>query len=522
MKRIILLTFLVCFGKLTYSQIQPEFIKNVNSPGNFIELNGEIYLTCSGTDLGLWKTDGTNAGTIQIKSFSSIRDMFKFNNMLYFRADDGVNGIELWKSDGTTPGTQMVKNINPTGDFMGSFDLWLNVVGLNEFFFTAEDGIHGRELWKSDGTEAGTVMVKDMVPGSGSSEPQQGIFFNNELYFTSSDNSVGRELFKSDGTEVGTVLVKDFYVDPTITNNGFPNHYTIFDNQLFFYANSSDLTATGHGLFKITTSSSVPQLVKEVRINSTPLYKFNNAFYFGSPSGTWDNSELWKSDGTASGTSVFTELNATGASNPGLFYEFNNTLYFVATPDIATGTELFKTDGTVQGTQMVKNINPSNGEGSSINNFFELEGVLHFIANEPTYGWEIWKTNGTDAGTTMAYDINPGPNTSYSGNFTKLLNKIFFSVGSGPQQQGLWKFDLPSSDLSEMSLSKIEIYPNPTKSSLHIITHTTTNASILSLDGMLKVQIEINGENTIDVSSYAPGVYFIHTEEGQTVKFIKQ
>jgi hypothetical protein len=59
MKRIILLTFLVCFGKLTYSQIQPEFIKNVNSPGNFIELNGEVYLICSGTDSGLWKTDGT-------------------------------------------------------------------------------------------------------------------------------------------------------------------------------------------------------------------------------------------------------------------------------------------------------------------------------------------------------------------------------------------------------------------------------------------------------------------------------
>jgi hypothetical protein len=121
----------------------------------------------------------------------------------------------------------------------------------------------------------------------------------------------------------------------------------------------------------------------------------------------------------------------------------------------------------------------------------------------------------------MAYDINPGPDASYSGNFTKLLNKIFFSVGSGPQQQGLWKFDLPSSDLSEMSLSKIEIYPNPTKSSLHIKTQTATTAYILSLDGIIKAQIDINCETTLDVSSYSPGVYFIRSSEGQTVKFIK-
>jgi len=86
----------------------------------------------------------------------------------YFGADDGIHGDELWKSDGTSSGTVMVKDIYPGEDL--SFPVELTAVG-ETLYFSADDGIHGHELWRSDGTSSGTVMVKDIYPGANSSSP---------------------------------------------------------------------------------------------------------------------------------------------------------------------------------------------------------------------------------------------------------------------------------------------------------------------------------------------------------------
>ena len=80
------------------------------------------------------------------------------NGILYFSADDGVHGHELWRSDGTARGTRMVKDINP-GPASGGPGYLTNVNGT--LFFVASDGTH-RELWRSDGTEAGTTVVKEI------------------------------------------------------------------------------------------------------------------------------------------------------------------------------------------------------------------------------------------------------------------------------------------------------------------------------------------------------------------------
>ncbi|QJE95458.1 ELWxxDGT repeat protein [Luteolibacter luteus] len=100
---------------------------------------------------------------------------------------------ELWRTDGTAAGTSLVKEIEEDGRF-GSGPGAMLAVG-NEIFFAANDGIHGGELWRSDGTEEGTVLVTDIEPGTGSSSPKDLTIFKNKLYFTAETSAVGRELF---------------------------------------------------------------------------------------------------------------------------------------------------------------------------------------------------------------------------------------------------------------------------------------------------------------------------------------
>ena len=127
----------------------------------------------------------------------------------------------------------MLKDINPTpaiGSGPGNFI----VVG-NQLFFTASDA-NGTELWKTDGTTLGTVMVKDINtnPSTGYN-PGSLIAFNNELYFSANDGVSGIELWKSDGTPSGTILLKDIAVG-TSTSSSSPAQLTVSGNTLYFKA----------------------------------------------------------------------------------------------------------------------------------------------------------------------------------------------------------------------------------------------------------------------------------------------
>eukprot|EP01031_Cornospumella_fuschlensis_P025833 gene25833-31199_t len=124
--------------------------------------------------------------------------MIYANGVILFDATDAVNGYELWKSDGTSNGTTLVNNINLTGDAFNHDkldDVFLNVNGI--IYFTANDGVNGYELWKSDGTANSTSMVAD-INANGSSYPQNLTFVNNYIYFSANDGINGRELWRYD------------------------------------------------------------------------------------------------------------------------------------------------------------------------------------------------------------------------------------------------------------------------------------------------------------------------------------
>ena len=174
----------------------------------------------TGNGRELWRTDGTQQGTYEVKDIWPGPDpnhglalrLTALNGNLYFIALDGIHGLELWRSDGTTDGTWMVRDINPGEDGAGTDVLGvgeLTILG-DKIYFAAHNPTHGIELWRSDGTEAGTVVVKDICPGPGGSRPSHIVNINGTLYFSANDGVHGIQLWKSDGTEAGTVMVTQF------------------------------------------------------------------------------------------------------------------------------------------------------------------------------------------------------------------------------------------------------------------------------------------------------------------------
>jgi ELWxxDGT repeat protein len=173
--------------------------------------------------------------------------MVNVGGTLFFPANGG-QGFELWKSNGTRAGTAQVRDINPltTCDESGSYpgsgsspcSSWPS--GLTQvdgtLFFAANDGSHGWELWKSDGTEAGTVLVKDIWPLEDRSSldeyPRVMAGMNGLLFFAARDGRE-KELWQSDGTEAGTVLVRDI----NTFASSYPEELTPMEGTLFFRAN---------------------------------------------------------------------------------------------------------------------------------------------------------------------------------------------------------------------------------------------------------------------------------------------
>ncbi len=179
-----------------------------------------FYVADDGVGQELWKTDGTVAGTMIVKDFNNsyLRrypiDLTVVDSTLFFIIEDGVQGNEqLWKSDGTEAGTTLLAVIGSYNPFYPT-KVDLNDVNGTLYLFEQFATSTKARLWKSDGTEAGTILVKEFAPTYGDIATLSG--FEGKLYFsiftfvTDSYDSYYRELWKSDGTENGTVLIEQF------------------------------------------------------------------------------------------------------------------------------------------------------------------------------------------------------------------------------------------------------------------------------------------------------------------------
>jgi ELWxxDGT repeat protein len=382
----------------------------------------------------LWKSDGTTAGTSLVKDIrvgpgGSLASLLTpFDGRLFFKADDGRGG-ELWASDGTEAGTVLVKDISASG---GSVLDELTRVG-SLLMFRANDGINGAELWKTDGTTAGTVLVKDVRPGADGSDLSDLVNVENTLFFLADSDGVnGRELWKSTGTAGGTGLVKDVQAPATA------GRMAALGGTLFF--RNSD-AAAGMELWKSDGTAAGTGLLKDLRPGTessspTGLIAMGGTLFFIADGGNGD--ALWRSDGTPGGTVEIKDPNPAGPGGTiGPLTVLGSTLFFPASSD-GFGTELWKSDGTPGGTVRVKDIAPGS-QGSNPASLTNVGGTLYFRANDRVSGAELWKSDGTEAGTVLVADIYPGVENASIDDLAAFGTRLIFGADDGVNGRELWR-----------------------------------------------------------------------------------
>ena len=555
-------------------------------PNQFVRMGNMLYFTAMDYVGGmeLWQSDGTEGGTLRVKNINPkngqgvvIGIPFKAGNNILFVGTEPTSGTELYRTDGTASGTRLVKDIGPTTYSGGSaLSSATNHAELgNITVFAANNLTNGTELWRSDGTEAGTFMLKNInqIPSQNgidlSSNPGGFTKIGNAIYLRADDTFSITSLWRTDGTSAGTVKVFslrniDGFISPFIRE---------FKGKLAFLTSTnagmrlwqSDGTETGTG----PISNAV--IVDNNSIN--PIYPMDSILFF---SGKTDPSfsvrgELWRTDGTNAGTRLVKKIaDSTTGSNPRQFFRFGNYVYFYANINHSV-TQLWRSNGTDTGTTKVFALNtqlifPIEGPIILANKFFFVEvdnnssqynlwvsdgtetgtmrvvegirstyikalnGKVYFTGFSVDKGIELWETDGTIAGTKMAADVNVG---AASSNATPLLvdgTTLYFAAEDDKSSYELWRYDVITKIFEPLKTDDhITAYPNPVRDIVSFrfddISQNYQQIQVFDAVGHLIHQRNLNDtltSLTLDVHDWAQGTYLVRfiSKEKQAIKRI--
>lgn len=430
-----------------------------SDPRRFTPWAGRLVFNCfSGAARGVWSTDGTPAGTVQLSELPAI-DAFEGPTFapalgeLWYAVQDPTAGRELWSTDATPTGTDLGLNLAPEAVSGDSAPEDLVRLGDRLAFSVDIPGI-GRELAATDGTSEGTELVKNLLAGAGSGDPRSFCALGQRLLFTAESLDGGREPWATDGTTAGTVQLADLVPG---TGSSVPSAFLPMNGYALFTASlppvgGGPLTralmrtdGTPAGTTVVTTeplSIGFPFEQRAGRLGDLLLFEA------GTPQ---DGRELWVSDGTALGTGLLVDL-APGPddSNPSEFARLGDRLLFrAATP--ALGLELYATDGTAAGTSLVADLEPGVG-GSAPSGFVELDGALLFAAATAASNPGLWRTDGTLAGTVLVSALEP--DSSAIANLARVGERaLFITLTNGiGQPRRLWSTDGTTAGTQEVPL----------------------------------------------------------------------
>ncbi|HEX6101116.1 MAG TPA: ELWxxDGT repeat protein [Thermoanaerobaculia bacterium] len=419
-------------GTRLFKDLEPGAASS--APRYFVIL-GDTFYFLAGT--GLWKTDGTDAGTVRVTTVTA-RNLAVAGNRIFFEGFTAESNWELWVSDGTEAGTRMVEEIRPgpAGAFTPSTSQPFTVLG-NRVIFPATDDEHGREPWVSDGTAEGTHVLRDFKPGPEGAWNNRGLnitVFHGRAVFSAQDEEHGEELWSTDGTEAGTSFYLDVRPGP---DSAAPYLPTVAGGKLFFVANGgtrqyesrlfvSDGTASGTRMLRAADGSNVAYYAY--------LRAIGDKVYFAGQTGL-TATEPWVSDGTDAGTHLIANLGADRApsSSPRLFAGTDRLVFFHATEGTiaesnSAEASLWRSDGTAAGTFKLRETGQHPSELTSV-------GPYVFFADEENRT-RLMMSDGTLAGTHPAGALARHFGTSLSYRFFPFGDTLFVTTDASPRT--LW------------------------------------------------------------------------------------
>ena len=409
-----------------------------SSPTNFTALGDSVFfLACTDDVFGqeLWRGSAAGAEALTTDSgsdcgsTSSIQQVVRAGQHLFlWRTTQENYGTTLWATDGTSAGTRQLTTHEE--DFSRGET---SIVPFKDRVYWMEgDSETPNEVWTSDGTVAGTGKAFDLPDPT---TPPIGVFAAGDALYVLAiaPQAPGFQVWRTDGTAAGLHKVFTSALSPysgTYRSSG--------SSLVLFLVNEQQR----HELWKVDGSGGVH--LHDFFERSREVVTYRGAFYFFNQDAASNDFGLWRSDGTAGGTTLVYRFPSPGGSDPGNLSTYATVFagrLFFTLDDGVHGAELWSSDGTALGTAMVKDLFPG-ATGSSPTDLAVAGGRLFFSADDGVHGFELFQSDGTAAGTRLVEDLAPETDSSYPAEMTVAGDRLYFAADDGLRGTEPWSFPL--------------------------------------------------------------------------------